>query len=140
MATTTPNIGLTKPIGTEKYDLAVVNTNSDIIDTEITDAKAGSNLRIFKVKNDLAHQDNAVSRIAGDGRYVGKEGDEIVNGLKTFPIYPRMSALTPPSLDNELVSKKYVDDNILPNAIAYSGDMDILKTNGLYHILRQISL
>jgi len=70
MATTTPNIGLTKPIGTEKYDLDVVNANSDIIDTEITDAKAGSNARIFKVKNDLTDQDNAVSRVSGDSRYI----------------------------------------------------------------------
>jgi len=75
MATTTPNIGLTKPIGTEKYDLDVVNENSNIIDTEITDAKAGSNLRIFKVKNDLTDQDNAVSRVSGDSRYIQNKNE-----------------------------------------------------------------
>ncbi len=70
MATATPNIGLTKPLGTENYDIDVVNNNSDIIDTEITDAKVGSNLRVFKVKNDLTDQDNVVNRISGDTRYI----------------------------------------------------------------------
>jgi len=70
MATITPNIGLTKPEGTEKYDLDVVNANSDIIDAEITDAKAGSNIRVFKVKNDVSSVDNALNVQAGDGRYI----------------------------------------------------------------------
>ncbi len=70
MATTTPNINLTKPIGSEKYDLAVVNANSDIIDNEITDAKAGSNQRIFKAKTSTASPDDALNVQAGDGRYI----------------------------------------------------------------------
>lgn len=70
MSTTTPNIGLTKPLNTENYSLIVWNGNSDIIDGEITDAKAGSNLRIFKCKNDTSSNDNALNVQAGDGRYV----------------------------------------------------------------------
>ena len=72
MATTTPNIGLTKPDGAENYDLAVVNTNSDIVDAEITDAKAGSNTRVFKCKNDVSSVDNALNVQGGDGRYYQK--------------------------------------------------------------------
>lgn len=35
MATYTTNIGLEKPLSTEKYDVAVVNKNSDVIDSEL---------------------------------------------------------------------------------------------------------
>ena len=34
MATTTPNVGLTKPIGTENVSRQVINDNYDIIDSE----------------------------------------------------------------------------------------------------------
>ena len=35
MATTTTNYGLTKPAGTDKYDISVQNGNMDIIDTKL---------------------------------------------------------------------------------------------------------
>lgn len=35
MATTTTNYGLTKPAGTEKYDISVFNNNADKIDTQM---------------------------------------------------------------------------------------------------------
>lgn len=37
MATTTPNLGLTKPAGTEKPDISVINVNMDKIDTAFGD-------------------------------------------------------------------------------------------------------
>lgn len=42
MATTTPNLGLTKPAGTEKPDISVINDNMDKIDTAVA-KKAESN-------------------------------------------------------------------------------------------------
>ena len=41
MATTTPNLGLTKPAGTEKPDISVINSNMDKIDTAVA-GKANS--------------------------------------------------------------------------------------------------
>ena len=102
MATTTPNIGLTKPLGTEKYDINVVNTNSDIIDTEITDAKAGSNLRPFLVKNDLTNLDNAVSGNSGDLRYANILG----NSLKSFKV---ADAINQDEAVNKGQSEAYTD-------------------------------
>jgi len=72
LSTKTPNINLVKPLGTENYDIAVVNANSDIIDTEITDAKAGSATRVFKAKNDTSSNTNVLNVAGGDGRYLGK--------------------------------------------------------------------
>ena len=72
MSTKTANINLVKPLGTENYDIAVVNANSDIIDAEITDAKAGSNTRVFKAKNDTSSIDNVLNVQGGDGRYYKK--------------------------------------------------------------------
>lgn len=39
MSSLTPNLGLTKPVGTENYDLDIVNGNSDIIDTAMGDVE-----------------------------------------------------------------------------------------------------
>jgi hypothetical protein len=35
MATTTPNLGLTKPATTENYSIPIHNTNADLIDVAI---------------------------------------------------------------------------------------------------------
>ena len=40
MATTTTNYGLTKPAGTDKYDISVFNGNADKIDSQM---KANAN-------------------------------------------------------------------------------------------------
>ena len=39
MSSLTPNLGLTKPAGTENYSLSVVNDNSDKIDTAMGDVE-----------------------------------------------------------------------------------------------------
>ena len=43
MATTTPNIGLTKPIGTENVNRSIINDNYDKID-----AACGNTIELFK--------------------------------------------------------------------------------------------
>lgn len=45
MATVTPNIGLTKPAGTENVNLAVINENYDKIDTAFGTLQTGLNAK-----------------------------------------------------------------------------------------------
>jgi len=81
MSTQTPNIGLEKPAPAEFYDIAIFNANSDIIDNEITDAKAGSTARVFKVKSSTANED-AVNIATGDARYANKATNQTALDLK----------------------------------------------------------
>lgn len=45
MATTTPNIGLTKPAGTENVNRSIINENYDKIDTAIGTLQTGLNAK-----------------------------------------------------------------------------------------------
>ena len=98
MSTLTANIDLVKPTGLEKYSLAIINANSDIIDTEITDAKAGSNTRIFKCKNDVSSIDNALNVQAGDGRYAKLAG-----------LITQLFSVAPATADGHAVSRIFGD-------------------------------
>jgi hypothetical protein len=57
MATTTSNLGLTKPLGTEQYDVNVFNNNADLVDAE------------FGATGGHAH-----TGIAGDGSQISTGG------------------------------------------------------------------
>ena len=57
MATTTSNLGLTKPLGTEQYDVNVFNNNADLVDAE------------FGAAGGHAH-----TGVAGDGSQLGTSG------------------------------------------------------------------
>lgn len=98
MSTTTPNINLVKPSGTENYSLIVWNANSDIIDAQITDAKAGSAVRIFKCKNDVTSADNALSVGAGDGRFAKLAG-----------LITQVFSVAPATADGHAVSRIFGD-------------------------------
>jgi len=71
MATLTATISLVKPDALEYYDLTVWNGNMDIIDEQIANAKAGDATRAFLCKTDVTNQNYALSRAAGDARYLG---------------------------------------------------------------------
>ena len=45
MATTTTNLGLTKPVGTEQALISVINGNMDIIDTKVGAVPANKNVQ-----------------------------------------------------------------------------------------------
>jgi hypothetical protein len=66
------------------------------------------------VKRGLEEAQGQIATKANDADVVHKTGDETINNLKTFIIYPQKNATTyvAPTLDNELVPKKYVDDAI----------------------------
>lgn len=75
MATYTTNIGLEKPLSTEKYDVAVVNKNSDVIDSELhkLDLKNQSQDELLATKEALAAEttraiesENAIAQSIAD--------------------------------------------------------------------------
>lgn len=104
MATTTPNLALTKPAGTEYYDISVQNANMDKIDTAVA-ARYEKPLRFFDI---------TVSTSSW-------------NSDATYPDYPRRksvaltgvtSAMVP---DVVLAPADATGGNIAPVAVAYNG-------------------
>lgn len=63
MSSLTPNLGLTKPVGTENYNLGVVNNNSDIVDEVVGDIGAAlEEINLASVADTIA----AVDAINGE--------------------------------------------------------------------------
>lgn len=63
MSSLTPNLGLTKPVATENYDLNVVNENSDIVDEVVGDVEAAlEEINLASVADTIA----AVDAINGE--------------------------------------------------------------------------
>lgn len=54
MSTSTPNLGLVKPAATEKYNIAVFNTNSDNIDTAVKSDRD----RLTSLENRMTAEEN----------------------------------------------------------------------------------
>ena len=59
MATTTPNIGLTKPVGTEFVNLSIINENYDKID----EAVGQINEAIEQTNEDVDHNTTEVAKL-----------------------------------------------------------------------------
>lgn len=66
MATTTTNYGLTKPAGTDKYDISVQNGNMDIIDTKLKATEVVASTA--KTTADTAKADAATAKSTADGK------------------------------------------------------------------------
>ena len=72
MATTTTNYGLTKPAGTDKYDISVQNGNMDIIDTKLkatevvaSTAKSTADSAVSKADTAKSTADAALPKAGG---------------------------------------------------------------------------
>lgn len=95
MATTTTNLGLTKPSGTDKIRIAQINGNMDILDDKIgavgnTSLQAqvtSQNQAIAKVQNGLAYivgNKNTTGNTLAVGQFVYVKGHStITEGLRT---------------------------------------------------------
>jgi len=55
--------------------------------------------------------------------YVQTTGNETIAGLKTFSTIPKIPT-TAPTVDEEVAGKKYVDDEIVANAVSLDADYD----------------
>ena len=79
MATTTTNYGLTKPAGTDKYDISVFNSNADKIDAQM---KANANAAAT-AKSTADGKQNPI--VAGTGISVASDGKTINHSNSVTP-------------------------------------------------------
>ncbi len=64
-----------------------------------------------------------------DSANVKLTGNQTIAGVKTFSSSPIVPT---PTADFQASTKKYVDDNLMPNGIGAGSNLDNLKTNGFY--------
>ena len=83
MATTTTNLGLTKPAGTEEVDIAVINANMDLIDAAVaantSDIVDIRSLPLLYSGNISAGQSVAVSGLTSYSAFLLLFGDSANN-------------------------------------------------------------